>query len=173
VPDNCAMAGIASRWEMINSQTPIDVTVIDYLQLLVPELRSRDSKVFEDQGGIVSAAARFKTTCNHGKGTPLISPWQINRAGQEKLRTSGGYELENMSATLAGGQSADVVLFLAAPEGDNSGGRLAPVELTIGKNRSGPKGLRLPLTADFATSSFWPRETGGDESLLDPIGGMP
>ncbi len=172
VPDNCTMSMLASRFELINAQRPVDLVVIDYLQVLTPERSGRDSRQHEDQAGIVKAAYRFAPSCNRGRGVPVISPWQVNRDGQQKMKASGGYEADGMAGTIDAGRYASVLLALASPEEDTSGGRKAPTTLTVTKNRSGRHGDQFNLTVDYAASWFKRREILTDESLLDPIGAM-
>jgi hypothetical protein len=74
------------------------------------------------------------------------------------MKSSGGYSLEDASETTEAAKTPDVVLALADREEDTSGGRSAPLELTALKVRDGPRGRRIYLTADYATSYFYGRE---------------
>jgi len=166
LPDDCTVSGLVTRYIGVSRQYPVDLAVLDYAQLLTPERSGRDSREHENLGGIVKSLARFSVSADRGRGVPLMSPWQVKRAGVEQLRAKGGYELEDAGGTSEAERGAHVVLSLAAREEDTTRGRAAPIEATILKNRSGPRGYRMRLTADFATSCFTSRETA-DEAVLE------
>jgi replicative DNA helicase len=168
LPDDCTVSMLAARYTGITRQYGIDLAILDYAQLLTPERNGRDAREHENLGGIVKALARFAVSADGGRGVPLISPWQVKREGQERLKSAGGYQLEDAAGTAEAERAAHVVLSLAAREEDTTGGRAAPVEGTILKNRSGPRGYRLRLTADFATSCFTSREAV-DEAVLNEL----
>jgi hypothetical protein len=170
MPEHCTVGVISGRAESMARRQRPDLMVFDYLQLCDPERRSRDSREHENQSGIVKGAHRWAQTAFRGKGVPLVSPWQANQGGAQALRGGeGGFSLDtHMSQTKEAGNTAAVVLTLAAAQQDVSRGRNVPLRLTVEKNRGGARGFRASVTADYATSCFWDSESedpgdAGDE----------
>jgi len=167
LPDYATVGWIDSRLTAIRRRYPVDLVIVDYLQLLVPERASRDSRLHEDQSGIVKSA---KTRIAVKHEVPVISPWQVNRTGRAGLKVNGGgYELEDMSQTSEAANTPDLILSLIDREEDHSGGRRAPLEIGVPKNRGGPKGKRFLLEVDYATCFFRARHEA-DPSVLDELG---
>lgn len=165
MPEMCSISVMAGRAEAHARRTPPDLCIVDYLQLFDPDRKSRDSRLHEDQSGIVKGTQRWAQAFMRGRGVPLISPWQFNDAGVQAIRTNGRDALENLSQTREASKTPGMVLALANREEDTSGGRRAPLELTVLKNRDGPRGRRFPITADYATSYFSDREDA--ENFID------
>jgi len=164
LPENATVSWIEGRLAALQRRYPVHLAVVDYFQLLTPERRSRDNRLNEDQSGIIKAA---KTRLAVGCGVPVISPWQLNRRGREDMKANGVRDpLEHLSQTSEAANTPDLVLFLYDREEDTSNGRAAPLELTVAKNRGGPKGKRFDLTADYATSWFTGRHEVAS-SVLD------
>jgi replicative DNA helicase len=167
VPDQGTVAGMAARMAAIERQFPIDLCVVDYLQLFSPDERQREARGFDIQSSIIKSAKRLAATHNRGSGVPMVSPWQINREGRQQLQESGKYSLENMSGTQEAAKTPDVVLSLADREEDTSNGRAAPLDLAVLKNRDGPKGQTIRMAADFATNTFTARGEAASFEMLD------
>lgn len=171
MPDNCTVSMMRTRSEGLARAARPDVLVMDYLQLLAPERKTRDSRVHEDQSGIVKTAHSWALTAYRQTGVSLISPWQANQAGATALR--GGQERfsvdTHMSATKEAGNTAGMVLALGLREEDTTKGRAVPLKLSVVKHRGGAAGESFDLTADYATSRFSEHGSagGGDEDYLD------
>jgi hypothetical protein len=166
MPEHCTVSVMAGRAESMARRLVPDLMVFDYLQLMDPERRTRDSKEHENQSGIVKGAHRWAQTAFHGRGVPLISPWQTNRSGMAALKSGGGFSLdEHMSQSSEAAKTAGTVLALAAREEDTSRGRRAPLVLSVEKNRDGARGARFELTADYATSCFADREVQDEDPI--------
>jgi replicative DNA helicase len=170
MPEQCTLPVMAGRAAHLARRTPPDLVVVDYLQQFEPARRSRESRLTEDQSGIVKGAKRWATTFLKGRGVPVISPWQVNKDGLGSLRTGGDFQLEDLSQTTEASKTPGVVLALQGREEDISGGRNAALELKVLKNRNGRRGRKFQLVADYATSTFTDREdtVGGD--LLARVG---
>jgi replicative DNA helicase len=168
VPRLGTLSAIESRLAAIRRQFRPDLVVIDYLQLLRPDKVRRESAEREDMSGILKAAKNFCTE----SGTPILSPWQINREGRRGMREAGGYNLLHMAGTAEAANTPDVILTLVDQDLDTSRGRSAALDLTVLKNRDGEKGVTMQLTADFATSRFVTRGsvTAEDELPVNPYG---
>jgi replicative DNA helicase len=168
MPERCTVSVMTGRAEAIARRIMPDLVVADYLQLFDPERRTRDSKLHEDQGGIVKSSHRWAQTCFHGRGVPLVSPWQTNRDGMNALRTGGGFSLDqHMAQSSEAAKTAGVVLALAVREEDTSRGRAVPLLLSVEKNRDGARGGRFNITADYATSCFSDREAEQNQDFLE------
>jgi replicative DNA helicase len=165
LPENATVATMAARYAAIRRQYKPDLVIMDYAQLLIPERKGRDTREHEDQSGIVRALQRWCATCDDGAGVPFLSPWQVNAEGRKRMKNDGAYDLEDMSSTKEAARTPGLVLALADRQEDSSGGRAAPLELTVLKNRAGPRGRKFELTADFATSYFREREKADDAVL--------
>ncbi len=169
MPERCTVSVMTGLAESMGRRNRPDLLVMDYLQLCDPDRRSRDSREFENQAGVVKSAHRWAQTAFHGHGVPLISPWQANQGGAQALRTGGGsFSLDqHMSQSSEAAKTAGTVISLAVAEEDTSRGRSAPLVLTVEKNRDYARGGRFQLTADYATSHFADREDLADEDPID------
>jgi replicative DNA helicase len=167
VPDNATVPAIGSRMAAKARQFDPHLAIVDYLQLFVPEKTRRDAGVHEDQSGIVQSAARLAASFGDHAGIPLVSPWQFNRGGREAMKAGGRPGIEHMSSTSEAGKAADVVLALLDREEDISEGRMVPLEAYMSKNRNGPKGFGVRLTADYACCEFVSRERAPDADVLE------
>jgi replicative DNA helicase len=166
MPEQCSISVMASRAAAVARRTPPDFVVVDYLQQFEPDRRSRESRLVEDQSGIVKAGKRWATSFLRGRGVPLLSPWQVNKAGADRMRAGGDFELDDLSQTREASMTPGLVLSLTSREEDTTRGRAAPLELKVLKNRDGPRGRKFQLTADYATSCFTDREDLASD-LLD------
>ena len=160
MPERCTVSVMAGRSESLARRVMPDVVIADYLQQFEPDHLVRDAKAHETQMGIVKRAHRWAQACYHGRGVPLVSPWQANQGGSAALRGGGSFSIdEHMSQTTEAAKTAGVVLALGTGgEEDSSGGRRVPLLLSVVKNRDGARGARHHLTADYATSFFTDRE---------------
>jgi DnaB-like helicase C terminal domain len=164
LPEVATISGMAARYAAIRRQYKVHLCIADYLQLFTPETRRRESRVHEDQAGLVKSAAGWCRSVDDGEGVPFITPWQVNGDGAASMRSSGRISLEqHMSESKEAGKTPGVVLGLLNPEDDHSGGRCAPLDLHVMKNRAGKRGASFPVDADYATSCFTDRGQGGGE----------
>jgi replicative DNA helicase len=169
MPEHCTVPVFSGRAEAMARRLVPDLMVFDYLQLCDPQQRSRDSREHENQSGIVKSAHRWAQTAFHGRGVPLVSPWQANQGGSQALRGGGGgFSIDqHMSQSSEAGKTAATVISLSLSEEDTSRGRAVPLALTVEKNRNGARGGRFRLTADYATSYFADQDLPPDEESID------
>lgn len=131
----------------IHNRVPLDMVVIDYLQLVRGSARtdSREQEVAEISRGVKGLAKEL--------GVPVVVLSQLNRATEKEnrpprlsdLRESGSIE-----------QDADVVLMLAHPEKKTDEEKFSPVQqvdLIVAKQRNGQVG-RVPLTFNRSLTRF-------------------
>jgi replicative DNA helicase len=167
MPSHCTVSIMAGRAENIARRILPELVVADYLQLFEPERRGRDTKEFESQSGIVKAAHSWATTCFRNIGVALISPWQLNRNGSGALKAGGAFSLdEHMASSSEAARTAGTVISMTLREEDSSRGRQVPLQFSIEKNRGGARGMRYPVTADYATSYFADRRDDGGSDYL-------
>ena len=142
---------------MLHMQHPLDLLIIDYLQLL----ESDDRNISREQQ-ISTITRRLKFLAKDLR-IPVIALAQLNRSVEQRedkrprladLRESGAIE-----------QDADIVMFLHRPEAYDPEDRPGEADLIVSKNRNGPIG-NVPLT--------WIREQlrFGDRSPLEVSDGM-
>lgn len=127
----------------LHRQSPIDLLVVDYLQLIsVPKLGSRQEEVASISQTLKQLARRLKI--------PIICLSQLSRGVERReekrplmsdLRDSGAIE-----------QDADLVMFVYRPDYYQKPSEVRPenqeVELIVSKHRNGPIGnvqLRFSL----------------------------
>jgi hypothetical protein len=167
MPEVATVPGMAARFSALRRQFRPDLVIADYLQLFSPVRSRRDATMREDQSGVIKSAARWCASCDDGRGVAFISPWQANNDGVNSLKSSGKFGLSHVSETKEAARTPGLVLALANPEDDESGGREASLRIHVLKNRGGPRGRQFPITADYANSYFWEQAGGGPEVPLD------
>jgi len=108
----------------------VRLLIADYLQLLSDGLRGRNS-VREQE---VAAVSRGLKRLAIESGVAILAAAQLNRASESKERPS----MADLRESGAIEQDADLVLLLRAGDDDGSGVR--EVELSVVKQRNGPRG---------------------------------
>lgn len=178
-PKGATITEVEARLERITRGRVADLVVVDSLQLLRSDVHRRSQ--WEASAAMVKDAKHVAVDYRHGLGVPLVTPWQVSRAGYEAARERGFYLTGDLSETKEAENSADVLISLMAPR-DYSGGRLTELLCSLLKNRDGEARFgasnSINLTADYATSYFTARSTSAGQSLLEmnmgdaPFGGM-
>jgi len=105
------ISDIRARAEVVNRQFPLDVLVVDYLQLVGadPKKKMGDSRQATNHN--IAAAKQMALEFDHGNSILVVSPHQINRKGEAKARENGGvYEMEALADNNEAERSADVVV---------------------------------------------------------------
>lgn len=150
VPRSATVASLESRMRRIQTMFNIDLVVMDYLALLLPE-RGRNS-TREELSDILKEAKKLATTFDDGRGVPFLSPWQVSRAAREDAERLGMYTSRALSETAEATNSADMIVSLLAPL-DNSE-RIAQLVMQVMKNRDGETANGLRVEVDYATAHF-------------------
>jgi replicative DNA helicase len=157
---------LESRLARITRMFPADLVIIDYLALLRPGVKRQTRR--EELAETVVEAKAMATTYLDGRGVPVVSPWQINRAGWEEAKKEGRYTTAHVAETAEASSTSDTILTLLDDEPDRSNGRAAPVQAQLIKVRDGEKlGSPLLLTADFGTCHFTLRQRATTEPAED------
>jgi replicative DNA helicase len=165
MPEHCTMSALAGRFSAIEKAFSPELVIADYLQLFEPERRTRESKEWESQAGILKRAERWCGAARKGRGVAFVTPWQVNRGGRSNLRTSGKYTLEDSAGTQEASNTPDIVLDLLDREEDTSAGRRVPLVVAVMKVRDGPRGRQFDISADYATCYFTDREQPAEIDL--------
>jgi replicative DNA helicase len=137
------MLRIAANARRLKRRHDIKVVVIDYLQLIDPDVRSRESR----QEQVAAISRRLKFLARELK-IPVVALAQVNRSSEDRqdhrprlsdLRESGAIE-----------QDADTVFLLHRPEYHEPGQHEGVVEVIVGKQRNGPTGeVTLMFVKEF------------------------
>lgn len=130
---NVTMTDIRSKAKQVHKKNPLDLVVIDYIQLIEPT----DDKVPRQEQ--VSKMSRQIKLLAKELDAPVIAVAQLNRGVEQRetpipkvsdLRESGSLE-----------QDANRCLLLNRPDSqDPDHGRAGEIDFIIGKNRGGPLG---------------------------------
>lgn len=169
VPRAASMGYIESKLVRLGRLFPIDLVIMDYLALLMPDRRRRDLR--EELGSILKSAKQLSTTINDGMGLPFVSPWQVSRAARREAERTGYYTSDALSETAEASNSADLIVSLLAPLDNDS--RTAALRMQIMKNRDGERTNAIDVQVDYATSRFFERARGESmDHLLTDVGGF-
>lgn len=165
VPRGATISTLEARLYRIQRQFPIDLCVIDYLALLRADARRSSDR--EELNGIIKNAKQLATTFDDGRGVPVISPWQVNRASRDAARAAGYYTTMALAESAEATNSADVIVSLLEPEENND--RYADLRFQILKNRDGETSGLIEVQCDYGTGEFTERTA---QSLMDFSGGQ-
>jgi replicative DNA helicase len=129
------MTEIRSICRRIKRRHGLKLVIIDYLQLIEPETRSRNANREND---VAQISKRLKGLAKELE-VPVIALSQLNRGVDNRedkrprlsdLRESGAIE-----------QDADIVMFLHRPDAYNPTDRPGEAEVIVAKHRSGKTGI--------------------------------
>lgn len=167
MPHGHTVAALDAQLRQRSRARKIDLVVIDYVALMSGDSR-RINSTREELVGLIKACKHVAIDYDGGRGVPLITPWQLNRASQEEMDRTGEVNIRGLAETAEIVNTPDMVLALS-PNGTREG-RYANLQLGILKNRDGNVllgGDALPVRMDYATSFLSPRVSadgaGGDD----------
>lgn len=169
LPFGATISQARSRLERIGHLFSVDLCIIDYLQLLQAD-RRRDTS-HEETAQTVKDAKAVAATFGNGLGVPLISPWQVNRAGRERALKEGSYAGVDLAGSAEAFNTPDIVLTLLEPAKIENP-RACAVKGELLKNRDGPRGSDFPLKIDYATSWFRSEDDGTPAGGVFSAGGI-
>lgn len=168
LPFGATIGAVGSRLARISHLFEVHLVIIDYLQLIYSD-RQREAS-HEESAQMVKDAKAIAATFNGGTGVPLISPWQVNRAGRDRALKDGSYSGVDLASTQEAFNTPDVVLTLLEPARIENP-RATRIKAELLKNRDGPRGAQIMLTADYATSWFRAEEQVSGADFLQPAPG--
>ncbi|MCI0683271.1 MAG: replicative DNA helicase [Gemmataceae bacterium] len=137
------MLRIAANARRLRLRSKIKTVVIDYLQLIDPDIKSRESR----QEQVAAISRRLKFLARELK-IPVIALAQVNRSSEE--RTDHRPRLSDLRESGAIEQDADTVILLHRPEYHEPGQSEGVLEVIVGKQRNGPTGkVELMFEKEF------------------------
>lgn len=110
IPMNAKISTIHAKLNKINNAFPIDIAIIDSLDLLSPEVKRAARR--EELNDILTSAKHLGTAFDNGRGLRVISPWQTSREAWKKARETGRYDKSSMAETAEAERKADLILGL-------------------------------------------------------------
>lgn len=161
IDDNppATISGVRSRLRRQARRTPLGAIVIDYLQLMDGDTKSRDPNRVAEVSEISRGLKRLASEL----GVPIIALSQLNRGLENRaqkrpqlsdLRESGSLE-----------QDASLVLFIYRDAVYNPVAPKEAAEIIIGKQRSGSSGLSIPTRFEGANGTRF-IDTGEDARVM-------
>lgn len=157
VPRNATISTIEARLRRITEWRP-QLVIVDYFALFRPEYKRQS--VREEMGDIFKEAKSVATSYDDGKGVPVVSPWQINRASRDEAAKNRHYTTKALSETAESVNSSDGIVSLLAEDGQLDRRRME-ILLQILKNRDGETASDIQLVCDYATSWVAEKNAGG------------
>lgn len=151
LPFGATISQVRSRLERIGRLFPVDLCIVDYLQLVGADRRREASH--EEAASVVKDAKAMAATFGNGTGVPLVSPWQVSRSGRDRALKEGGYAGQDLAGTAEAFNSPDVVLSLLEPAKIENP-RATALKMELLKNRDGPRDADFAVKVDYATSLF-------------------
>lgn len=124
--------GLVSRCRQIHAKEPLELVVVDYLQLVTPCVKKNDNRERE----VADISRKLKNLAGE-LDIVVIALSQLNEFG--KMRESRSIS-----------QDADIIIRLSPEEGDDENAR----NVTIDKNRDGPRGKTFPVTFEGQYVTF-------------------
>jgi replicative DNA helicase len=134
-----SITGLRSAVRRLARRTQLGMVVVDYIQLMEGERRSRDfnrtTEVSEISRGLKRLASEL--------GVPIVALSQLNRSLE--TRTSKRPMLSDLRESGSIEQDASIVMFLYRDSRYNSLADPTEAEVIIAKQRNGPSGLAIPV----------------------------
>ena len=135
---------VRSKARRLASVRPLDLLIVDYLQLLIGETNAAN-RVDE-----VSKISRQLKLLARELQCPILALSQLSRAVEQ--RASKVPQLSDLRDSGSLEQDADIVIFIYREEA-GEGGEAGATELHLAKQRNGPLGV-VPVRFDGAATRF-------------------
>ena len=110
IPMGAKISTIHAKLNKINNVCPVDIVIIDSLDLLSPEVKRNSTR--EELNDILAASKHLATSFDNGRGTRIISPWQTSRDAWKTAKEEGRYTKSSMAETAEAERKADLILAL-------------------------------------------------------------
>ena len=129
-PGTVTLPEIRRRVSTMQAVRQLDLVVIDYLQLVMPERQRRDLR------NEVTELMRGAKNLTQTENVPILALHQMSRKGREEAEQRGFYIMSDLSESAGVEQNADVVGWnLYTPEM----ARVNEIKIGVAKFRMGPK----------------------------------
>ena len=112
IPMGAKISTIQAKLNKLNNSFPVDVVIVDSLDLLSPEVRRQSNR--EELNDILASAKHMATSFDNGRGIRLVSPWQTSRQAWREATENGHYDSSAMAETSEAERKADLILALLA-----------------------------------------------------------
>lgn len=131
--------------EMENAKQPLNLIIADYLgRFSINKKKSWDDVALNQ---ILKDAKMLALTFNKGRGIPVISPFQTNRAGKQSAdKNDGKYRLDALAGANEAERSADLILYTYL---NDELRKISQLKLGCLKNRDGSIFEPFILSVDF------------------------
>lgn len=140
------ITGLKAKLAEIDRQIEIDMLIIDYPELMIPDKGQKYSDYGTSLNTIIKSVKQLALTYKNGKGLFILCPYQANRAGYERaVKNEGVYDLTSMSYANEAERACDVI-YAVFKEPDSTN---PEVVLSTLKNRRGK------LVPPFKMSVLW------------------
>jgi replicative DNA helicase len=148
-----------SKCRLIQLQYGLDIVLVDYLQLMEPDVKSRQ---VENRTQEVTYISRQLKALAKEMRVPVVAAAQLSRAVEQ--RTSKRPVLSDLRESGSIEADADIVMFLHRPESADGSAPVAPngwilTNLIVDKHRNGPTG-DVPLMFEQNCTRFHNAERG-------------
>lgn len=110
IPMGAKVSTVHAKLNKINNICPVDVVIVDSLDLLAPEVRR--GNIREELNDILAQAKHLATSFDNGRGTRIISPWQTSRDSWKEAKQNGRYTKSCLAETAEAERKADLILAL-------------------------------------------------------------
>lgn len=110
IPMGSKISTIHAKLNKINNSFPVDVVIVDSLDLLSPEVRRQSNR--EELNDILASSKLLATSFDNGRGIRLISPWQTSRQAWQEAHETGRYTKAALAETSEAERKADLILAL-------------------------------------------------------------
>jgi replicative DNA helicase len=153
IPRGATMSYVEARLKRQHQQTPIDLTVWDYLNLLKPDQKRASQR--EEANDLLKDAKTIAAGFAEGRGIAFVSPWQVSREKYEMAQNNGFYTLDSLADTSEAEKSADLIFALLRFNDSPKKAKLQTL-----KCRDGAIPPQFDLDIDYRTSFL--TEPNGD-----------
>lgn len=162
MPRNATVGLIDRRATRVHRSNPLDLLVIDYLQLLKAEnLRLDERQAYNE---ILRQTKVLAPSFGGGRGISILSPWQIKQSDYKAALTTMNYTLGSLADTSEADKSPDLIITLLRPTPTSQEG-----STQILKNRDGPVMAPSPIYLDYRSTYIGDTPSGHSE-LEDSFG---
>jgi len=140
---------LRSDLEALNQTESVDIAFIDYPTFMRPDSGSSYNQKRDNLNTIIQSLKQTAMTFNHGKGLPLVAPFQINTKGYEEASRNGGvYTPDDIAETSEIMKSSDLVITLYC---DDTFRELNEARVQNLKHRDGALFKPFEMFVDFSS----------------------
>jgi replicative DNA helicase len=155
LPRNATIGLVDHRATRVDRARRIDLIAIDYLQLLRSDVLRANVGEREMFNDILRTTKVLAPSFGGGRGTTILSPWQIKQADYKAALVSMAYTLGALADTTEAEKSPDLIFALLRPNPTSQEGNVQ-----ILKARDGPIMGPSPIYLDYRCSYLGDNPSG-------------